>query len=431
MTVVTFQFDARCSIKLWEGGSMKKFHIVILLIIVIAAISQGLSFAQGNIDFNFIGAGARARAMGGAFIGGADDATAASWNPAGLTFLEKPEVSATYVYSSVYQSIDDESVEDLGLSHGYVNFISAAFPISIGTNNIVGCIAYQRMIDLFDKQEAYLQDIYNNQYWYDTKQKGGVDAVSPSVGVQLSPQFSLGLSYNIYLGNSITKWVSWDTNQEVEAPKEHYSGGNVSLGALFDLGKFRIGGVFKTPYTLKAKRDEAMNVSGLINFFGYELEMKMPGMFGVGVMYEPTPKLRLAADYEMRGFSNFETRLKWTSPDLSDLNTGQFEKAEWENVNQFRLGAEYLVSVGNSFVPLRIGLKTEPKPYKDINDDQVMGAALTMGVGLAKSFTLAAALEYSALSLRYQYFDGFSYTESELTNSQVNFLLSGIFYFGK
>ncbi len=411
---------------------MSKFQMTILLIIFFIVIGQEFSLAQGNIDFNFIGAGARARAMGGAFIGGADDATAASWNPAGLTFLEKPEVSATYVYSSVYQSIDNEEVEDLGLSHGYVNFVSAAFPISIGNNNIVGCIAYQRMIDLFDKQEAYLLDIYNNQYWYDTKQKGGVDAVSPSVGVQVSPQLSLGLAYNIYLGNSITKWTSWDTGSEIEAPKEQYSGGNLSLGALFDLGRFRIGGVFKTPYTLKAERDEALNVAGQINFFGYELEMKMPGMFGIGVMYEPTPKLRLAADYEMRGFSNFETRLTWTSPDLQNLNTDRFEKAEWENVNQFRLGAEYLLTAGNSFVPLRIGLKTEPKPYKDFEDNQVVGAALTMGIGLvAKSFTLAAALEYSALSLKYYYYDGYSYSESEITNSQLNFLVSGIFYFGK
>lgn len=411
---------------------MKKFQTIVLLSVLSILISMEISLAQGNIDFNFIGAGARARAMGGAFIGGADDATAASWNPAGLIFLEKPEVSATYVYSSVYQSIDDEAVEDLGLSHGYVNFVSAAFPISIGANNIVGCIAFQRMIDLFDKQEAFLSDMYGNQYWYDTKQKGGVDAVSPSVGVQVSPQFSLGLAYNIYLGKSITKWTSWDTNQEIEAPKEQYSGGNLSLGALADLGKFRIGGVFKTPYTLKAERDEALNVSGEIDFFGYELEMKMPGMFGIGLMYEPTPKLRVAADYEMRGFSNFKMRLNWTSPDLQDQNTDKFEKAEWENVNQFRLGAEYLVTAGNSFVPLRIGLKSEPKPYKDSNGDQVMGAALTMGIGLvAKNFTLAAALEYSALSLKYQYFDGYAYTESEITNSQLNFLLSGIFYFGK
>jgi len=40
-----------------------------------------------------IGSGARALGMGGAFIAIADDATAASWNPAGLFQLKKPEIS--------------------------------------------------------------------------------------------------------------------------------------------------------------------------------------------------------------------------------------------------------------------------------------------------------------------------------------------------
>ncbi|MBW1856357.1 MAG: hypothetical protein JRJ00_17135, partial [Deltaproteobacteria bacterium] len=47
---------------------------------------------------NPVGSGARAVGMGGAFIAVADDATAASWNPAGLTQLKKPEISFAYSY---------------------------------------------------------------------------------------------------------------------------------------------------------------------------------------------------------------------------------------------------------------------------------------------------------------------------------------------
>jgi hypothetical protein len=42
------------------------------------------------------GSGARALGMGGAFLARADDATAASWNPAGLSYLRLPEVSLVY-----------------------------------------------------------------------------------------------------------------------------------------------------------------------------------------------------------------------------------------------------------------------------------------------------------------------------------------------
>lgn len=42
---------------------------------------------------NPVGSGARAVGMGSAFIAVADDATAASWNPAGLIQLDRPEMS--------------------------------------------------------------------------------------------------------------------------------------------------------------------------------------------------------------------------------------------------------------------------------------------------------------------------------------------------
>ena len=42
------------------------------------------------------GAGGRALGMGGAFYGLADDATASFWNPAGMAFLERSELTAMY-----------------------------------------------------------------------------------------------------------------------------------------------------------------------------------------------------------------------------------------------------------------------------------------------------------------------------------------------
>src|SRR5438093_9310257 len=49
--------------------------------------------AQANV---VLGSGARALGMGGAFLARADDATAASWNPAGLSYLRLPEISFVY-----------------------------------------------------------------------------------------------------------------------------------------------------------------------------------------------------------------------------------------------------------------------------------------------------------------------------------------------
>ena len=72
------------------------------LVIVVALLTlAALPLAAQNTDieslsglqFNFGNPGARSLGMGGAFLGLADDASAAEANPAGLTILRKPEIS--------------------------------------------------------------------------------------------------------------------------------------------------------------------------------------------------------------------------------------------------------------------------------------------------------------------------------------------------
>jgi long-subunit fatty acid transport protein len=70
-------------------------------IVVLALCVFALPLAAQNTDiealaglqFNFGNPGARSLGMGGAFLGLADDASAAEANPAGLTILRKPEIS--------------------------------------------------------------------------------------------------------------------------------------------------------------------------------------------------------------------------------------------------------------------------------------------------------------------------------------------------
>lgn len=67
---------------------------MIVAIAITAALSQS-SQAAGTSAAQFLkmGAGARASAMGEAFVAVANDANATYWNPAGLTKVEKAEVS--------------------------------------------------------------------------------------------------------------------------------------------------------------------------------------------------------------------------------------------------------------------------------------------------------------------------------------------------
>src|SRR5215813_3237443 len=72
---------------------MRKLFILIALIAVPAVAQNTDIESLSGLQFNFGNPGARSLGMGGAFLGLADDASAAEANPAGLTILRKPEVS--------------------------------------------------------------------------------------------------------------------------------------------------------------------------------------------------------------------------------------------------------------------------------------------------------------------------------------------------
>ncbi|MEO8379156.1 MAG: hypothetical protein ABI779_08625 [Acidobacteriota bacterium] len=72
---------------------MRKLLLVISLL-ALPAFAQNVDIeALSGLQFNFGNPGARSLGMGGAFLGLADDASAAEANPAGLTILRKREVS--------------------------------------------------------------------------------------------------------------------------------------------------------------------------------------------------------------------------------------------------------------------------------------------------------------------------------------------------
>jgi len=78
-----------------EGSMRSKVLGACWVLLAAAGAARAQSTAQVNagVQFNFSTPGARSLGLGGAFLGLADDATAAYANPAGLTAISRPEVS--------------------------------------------------------------------------------------------------------------------------------------------------------------------------------------------------------------------------------------------------------------------------------------------------------------------------------------------------
>lgn len=97
-----------------------------LSVLIITAQMLSLLLAQEagcELSFLDIGAGARPRALGNAFIGIADDANAVFWNPAGIMTLQRPVI--TVMHSSLF----------FGTMYDY---ISMAFPFGKSKINTDG-----------------------------------------------------------------------------------------------------------------------------------------------------------------------------------------------------------------------------------------------------------------------------------------------------
>jgi long-subunit fatty acid transport protein len=354
-----------------------KFQLLVLanVLIVVPAVSQ-------NIDWNITGAGARAEGFGGAFIGVADDATSIVWNPAGLATLERPEASLVtrYISETTNNNVNlDPSLNTSdSQSHFAFNFGSVAYPLKSGGNNIVLAIAYQRQLDFYAK----VQDRFNN---YD--QSGGANTITPGVGIRVSPLISLGVAANFWGGKYDISSYDVTTSQKDFSESGTFSGTNFTLGALFDFSSLasklplKLGVSLKTAFNLKA--DLSDNDISTGNMSSGTTTAEMPSMIGLGAAYQLTENLTVAADYETRGYGS--KSYSSVSSDGTNLGTGPMSASK-EDLNQLRLGAEYLIVSQVGVFPIRVGYRTVPTVMANYDvaqnpSSQVHGTGFSIGSG--------------------------------------------------
>ena len=207
---------------------MKKIMGGIFAAVLVCLLhSPGLALTNEELfqsfTFNFLTPGARATALGGAFIGLADDATAVESNPAGLTQLYDPELSIEYKHIShkenrPYENLNynNSSIEKKEVSN-FVNslpFLSAAFPYSLRSEDeetgeereimkFVFSLYRQELINYatsFKTSQAPLWipgsggDYGNPQYFYPVSASAELSVTNYGVGLALEFPFLKGLS---------------------------------------------------------------------------------------------------------------------------------------------------------------------------------------------------------------------------------------------
>lgn len=397
---------------------MKKIILMTFVFVCLAGLLAAQSVNRGA--FNIMGAGARAMGMGGAFTAIADDATAASWNPAGLAQLTKPEASLVYDSYSGDVKYKDEGTYDFtdgglsytyedmndkaDLSYGALSFASVLYPFQIGNRFLVTQFSYSQISNFPDVDNAYAYQYqwsdatgpwYTQTDSYDTRGRfgGGIDAYTFSVATDLSPTFHLGISLN-YLKADVTMtqdvlFSRVDSTGYSENDAWRVSTGYDFSELYFDLGflwkisdQFAFGGVYHSGF----KTDADYTVDNA----SYQASIKWPTGWGLGVAYRPTSALTFALDYSKRAWS--DATVNWDVAPAGYDDPSYFPYLNFDrqfDTASIRFGFEYaMVLANNAVIPFRLGYFQEDQIASYFVDGkQPSSTGYTAGTGFAyKSF---------------------------------------------
>jgi hypothetical protein len=366
-----------------------------------------------------VGSGARAFGMGGAFLARADDATAASWNPAGLSYLRRKEFSLVGVHNDFSQriprantavdppDINITTVDQLRAS--VADFMGFAYPLRIGERNGAIQLSYQRSFSFSGSRRSQgpvgvkgfapsPATVLPTEFTVEGR--GGFDTVSLSSGFEVHPKLRLGLSVNRWL-NGFSQVVNRPNAQNggyrrIESAWD-ISGTNVNLGALIaPTTRLNLGVVYKTAFAanvqLRKVREDLL--FAVDNQTGEKIEpefvshaaaaeIRFPRVYGFGASYQASNTLTFSADFTRTAWSQatitdffslarevqpkdgeppanpIDTYTKLPFPAVEEGGNGQ------SDTSQLRLGAEWVLRLGESgnvLLPLRVGFFRDGQP---------------------------------------------------------------------
>lgn len=369
---------------------------------------------QSRTNFAVQGAGARAMGLGGAFIAVADDATAVSFNPAGLAQLLQPEVS--FVARGVQHNVGYQDFETtrqgrlLAASDAVMTstrwdplFASATAPLRLGGRNLVLQLSIQRAFAQNEDSDRTMTEIpvtgdpaTGGHLDQSINQSGQIDLYSLAVAYEVSQRILLGVAYNRWRGrwdldSSSTFTSALAITQVAYRQTNALDGDNFNLGLIWRWPTWSLGLVHRTGF----HADYAFSTSLATNLALGDRQygptttgLHWPSSTGIGFAYRPAGQWLLTSDLTHTLWST--TRYMSSSPRLNGQSFFDFDKgSRTPDATTAHLGVEYLIlTEGNAVIPLRAGLSREPQPVVDgVTGEQRVMYRVSVGSGIKRGNT--------------------------------------------
>lgn len=374
---------------------MKMRTIIVALFLCIALTANVYGQVVTLDNLNFLGAGARARSMGGAFISIADDGTALSWNPAGLIQVVDPQISFSLdyfhpksTYDLSYADNPEFNVADPLQDDKFpFSFMAFTAPIRIMDHPFVASASYSvvstRLTDYVTRvgfEEIDSPFVFNESY--DSR----LNNLRLGFGTNIYKSLNFGMGLDIYFGKGYEDYgfqykysyihpvqnvLVNEVFKSAKADTITYSGLNFIGGLLWQGEKFRVGATVQTPFWLTQKHvvhyADTVWVNGLPTPSTGDIDelqkerVQVPWSLGLGTSYKLSEDFLMAADFEWKRYGTANIRLHFDTL----LSNGDYEEQYYEfglnmrNGYQVRCGGEYLLHPGFATLPLRAGFRYE------------------------------------------------------------------------
>ncbi len=400
-----------------------------------ASSALAITDEEGNaaVQFNFSNPGARSLGMGGAFLGLADDATAAYTNPAGLTQLSQFEMSAEVRHNG----FDSEFLS--GGSFTATPFNTSALEYDTASDSTSGLSFLAAVwphenwaISVYRQEQLNYQNAFSTDGPIESGARfllsfdSAIDLKTVNYGAsaafKLGDQFSFGLSaifsdFEIdsvarrFIGGPGVRELAFATGQNGDDTDITFNLGmrwnpsdKFSLGAVY-----RQGGDFE--YDANLVRADATG-------FTKQTDFHIPDVFGVGAAFRASENFTINLDVNRVFYSNLSDDIVsgFGLDDSVPATAASVAPLRVDDGTEIRLGGEYVFLNGNTPFSLRAGVWRDPEhtlrfngvPSDLTNGNAVSNAILfstgddeihyALGIGWAfEKFQLDAAADISDL----------------------------------
>lgn len=359
---------------------------------VLAFVLSGVGAeAQSIGSLNRTGSGARAAGMANAFVAVSDDGTAASWNPAGLAQLRRPELS--FVNGTFDRDFSREGFRSPDGAYAYSSsasrfngnnpeFASLAVPATLWGRPVTFQVDWRRQYQFGGRFEAEVLRFptrtvgEDQQISFDERGSGQIDLWSLAGAVRVSRRTYLGLSGSLWRGEWDFSTSVAQTPVPATAPTtflitrqgQRFDGANVTAGLLVDHGAVRFGAVVKSAFRadysqygefvssrLPARREE---LGGL--------KARVPWSIALGTAVRPGRGWTVALDLTRDAWSRFAIEGAPGVGDLGFFDGLRLSESATRDTVSVNLGVEKLFPRDGRVIPLRFGVAYEPQGPRDV-----------------------------------------------------------------